>query len=97
LQLSRDRASLQKALLSASKHVNDTRWGLRRVNQQQKTMVDGQADLQELQNVLRDFAGMKVNACFPPPSSPHETFMFFQTCYSNYYADHVMQTLIRMR
>jgi hypothetical protein len=70
LQLSRDRASLQKALLSASKHVNDTRWDLRRVNQQQKTMVDSQAELQDLQNVLRDFAGMKVGTFSPPPPHP---------------------------
>jgi hypothetical protein len=60
LQLSRDRAALQKSLLTASKHVNDTRWDLRRINQQQKVMVDGQAALQELQSVLRDISGMKV-------------------------------------
>jgi hypothetical protein len=88
LQLSRDRASLQKALLSASKHVNDTRWGLRRVNQQQKTMVDGQADLQELQNVLRDFAGMKVNACFPPPHP-----LTRHSCFSKHAIQIIMQIM----
>ena len=61
LQLCRDRASLQKSLLNASKQVNDTRWDLRRTNQQQKAMVDSQTDLQELQSILRDLAGMKVN------------------------------------
>ena len=61
LQLSRDRAALQKSLLTASKHVNDTRWDLRRTNQQQKAMVDGQQDLQELQSVLRDLSGMKAS------------------------------------
>ena len=65
LQVSRDRAALQKSLLSASKHVNDTRWDLRRTNQQQKSMVDGQADLQELQCILRDLSGMKVIMHFP--------------------------------
>jgi hypothetical protein len=62
LQLCRDRASLQKSLLNASKQVNDTRWDLRRTNQQQKAMVDSQTDLQELQSILRDLAGLKVNA-----------------------------------
>jgi hypothetical protein len=61
LQLSRDHAALQKSLLTASKHVNDTRWDLRRTNQQQKAMVDGQADLQELQSILRDLSGMKAS------------------------------------
>jgi hypothetical protein len=61
LQLCRDRASLQKSLLNASKQVNDTRWDLRRTNQQQKAMVDSQTDLQELQSILRDLSGMKVN------------------------------------
>jgi hypothetical protein len=64
LQLSRDRSALQKSLLNASKQVNDTRWDLRRTNQQQKAMVDSQTDLQELQSILRDLAGMKVNMSF---------------------------------
>jgi hypothetical protein len=67
LQLSRDRASLQKSLLTASKHVNDIRWDLRRTNQQQKAMVDSQSDLQELQCILRDLAGMKVKTKFCHP------------------------------
>jgi hypothetical protein len=67
LQLSRDRAALQKSLLNASKHVNDTRWDLRRTNQQQKAMVDNQADLQELQCILRDLAGMKVRTLLYQP------------------------------
>jgi hypothetical protein len=65
LQLSRDRAALQKSLLNASKQVNDTRWDLRRTNQQQKVMVDSQTDLQELQSMLRDLSAMKVNPTFP--------------------------------
>jgi hypothetical protein len=72
LQLSRDRAALQKLLLNASKNVNDTRWDLRRTNQQQKAMVDSQADLQELQCMLRDLSGMKVKN----HALPSSTFCF---------------------